>query len=104
MRCDTPEWAAYAAYCGLWIAVYTVGFPVMMAVFLKRNAGHIKEHHEDVLDPFYKEVRELTMAYPNPNGTLDYQPNGRPGSFGTTINLRTTIGKVSYANVTGMLD
>ena len=70
MRCDTPEWAAYAAYCGLWIAVYTVGFPVMMAVFLKRNAGHIKEHHEDVLDPFYKEVRKLTMAYPNPNGTL----------------------------------
>ena len=40
------------------------------------------------------------MAYPNPNGTLA----PRPGSFGTTINLRTTIGKVSYANVPGMLD
>jgi hypothetical protein len=46
----------YAVYCGLWIVCYTVGFPVLLAVFLRRHAEHIKAHHLDVLDPFFIEA------------------------------------------------
>ena len=65
VRCDTPSWYSYTIYCGLWIVVYTVGFPFIMASFLKRHAQHIKAHHEDVLDSFYKEVRRQSRRATN---------------------------------------
>lgn len=60
LECYTGVWKAYAAYCCLWIIVYTVGFPVWMWMFLHRNQEQIKEHYSDQLHPLYK---VLTYAY-----------------------------------------
>jgi hypothetical protein len=56
LECYTPLWKGYAAYCSLWIGVYTIGFPVGIRVYLKRNKTLIKAHYYDLLHPFYKKV------------------------------------------------
>jgi hypothetical protein len=42
---------------------YTIGFPVGLRVFLKRNKAVIKAHYEDVTHPFYVEVGFLWNDY-----------------------------------------
>ena len=63
LECFTAKWKMHAAYCAVWIAVYTVGFPVGLFYFLHHNRKLIKENYQDVLHPVYKEVGFLWNDY-----------------------------------------
>jgi hypothetical protein len=69
VRCHTDEWYAAAVYCGVLMGVYTLGFPVVLYMYLRRNeaqithAGETMTAEEQQLQPFYREAGFLYNDY-----------------------------------------
>ena len=63
VECATEKWWGHVAYCMVWVATYTIGFPVGLWVYLHRNKEKVQEHYNDLLSPFYKEVGFLWNDY-----------------------------------------
>ena len=63
VRCKTQDWWQYGAYCFCWVAVYTIGFPVGLVLFMKRNERKIRDNYDDLLHPLNKELGFLWNDY-----------------------------------------
>ena len=70
IRCDTPRWAFYAFYAGVWVACYVVALPLLVLGYLfhhRHTSNHLlaflTDDYQPALPMSLWEVMSLLAKY-----------------------------------------